>query len=153
MREGLAYRPYEPKDYEFVYGLKKLCYHDYVEALWGWNEADQRARFDRFMNEDGDGERMFLLLVDGRAVGMTNYELSGTSTLNICNICLMPQYRGQGIGGELLRQYIAQSTRPVLALQVYKQNPARRLYERLGFRVCGETDTHYQMERREEKSC
>ena len=138
-------RPYEPGDYEFVYELKKLCYRDYVEALWGWKEDDQRARFARFMNEDGDGERMFILLSEGKAVGMTNYEFAGEDTMDICNICLLPEYRGQGIGGELLRQYIAQSTRPVLALQVYKTNPARRLYERLGFQVCEETDSHYKM--------
>lgn len=138
-------RPYEPGDYEFVYELKKLCYHDYVEALWGWNEADQRARFDRFINEDGDGERMYLLLRDGQTIGMTNYEFSGPDTLDICNICLLPDCRGKGIGTALLGQYIAQSTRPVLTLQVYKNNPARRLYERLGFRTYEETETHYRM--------
>lgn len=137
-------RPYEPGDYEFVYQLKKLCYHDYVEALWGWNEADQRTRFARFM-EEGAGEMMAILLKDGQAVGMTNYEFSGADTLEICNICLLPQCRGQGIGTALLKQYITQSTRPVLTLQVYKNNPARRLYERLGFCVYEETDTHYRM--------
>ena len=138
-------RPYEPGDYEFVYGLKKLCYHDYVEALWGWKEEDQRARFARFINEDGDGERMFILLQDGQAIGMTNYELSGADTLDICNICLLPDCRGKGIGTALLGQYIARSPRPVLKLQVYKTNPARRLYQRLGFRTYEETDTHYRM--------
>lgn len=137
-------RPYEPGDYEFVYELKKLCYHDYVEALWGWNEDDQRRRFAQFMDE-GAGEMMFLLLQDGQAIGMTNYEFSGEDALDICNICLLPQYRGRGVGGALLKQYIAQNTRPVLTLQVYKNNPARRLYERLGFRTYEETDTHYRM--------
>lgn len=138
-------RPYEPGDYEFVYELKKLCYRNYVEALWGWNEADQRTRFARFMREDGAEERMFLLLQDGQAVGMTNYEFSGADTLEICNICLLPQCRGQGIGTALLGRYIAQNTRPTLTLQVYKDNPARQLYERLGFCVYEETDTHYRM--------
>ena len=31
-------------------------------------------------------------------------------------------------------------------LQVFKSNPAKYLYERLGFTVYGETETHYQME-------
>jgi hypothetical protein len=34
-----------------------------------------------------------------------------------------------------------------LELQVLKVNPARRLYERLGLTVIGETDTHYLMQR------
>lgn len=138
-------RPYEPGDYEFVYELKRLCYHDYVEALWGWREEDQRARFAAFMAEKGAEEMMAILLKDGQPVGMTNYELSGADTLDICNICLLPDCRGKGIGTALLGQYIARSPRPVLKLQVYKANPARRLYERLGFRTYEETDTHYRM--------
>jgi len=31
-------------------------------------------------------------------------------------------------------------------LQVFKDNPAKSLYEKLGFKVYGETETHYQME-------
>ena len=31
-------------------------------------------------------------------------------------------------------------------LQVFKDNPAKKLYEQLGFKVYGETETHYQME-------
>lgn len=31
-------------------------------------------------------------------------------------------------------------------LQVFKGNPAKTLYEELGFKVYGETETHYQME-------
>ena len=32
-------------------------------------------------------------------------------------------------------------------LQVFKDNPAKSLYEKLGFKVYGETETHYQMEK------
>lgn len=145
MKHHFTTRPYESGDYEFVYELKKLCYHDYVAALWGWDEADQRRRFDAFLAEDNDGEHMVILLKDGQPIGMTNYEFSGGDTLDICNICLLPEHRGQGLGGELLRQYIARSPRPVIKLQVYKSNPARHLYERLGFRIYEETDAHYRM--------
>ncbi len=149
MTPNITLRPYVPEDYEFVYGLKKLCYHDYVEALWGWDEEDQRSRFAGFMAE-GAGEMTVILLDGDTPIGMTNYEFSGADTLDICNLCLLPEYRGRGIGGKLLRQYIAQSTRPILTLQVYKNNPARRLYERLGFQVYEETDTHYRMKLQKE---
>lgn len=33
----------------------------------------------------------------------------------------------------------------VVLLQVIKINPARTLYEQLGFRVCGATETHHLM--------
>lgn len=150
MKHHLTARPYEPGDYEFVYELKKLCYHDYVEALWGWKEDDQRRRFAAFM-EEGAGDMMAIILQDGRAVGMVNWELPDEDTLMLCNICLLPQCRGQGFGGRLLQSIINGCSRTAVQLQVYKTNPARQLYERLGFRVTGETDHHYRMEVRKEK--
>jgi ribosomal protein S18 acetylase RimI-like enzyme len=38
-------------------------------------------------------------------------------------------------------------TRQPIRLFVLKVNPARRLYERLGFQVLEETETHYVMRR------
>ncbi len=51
-------------------------------------------------------------------------------------IALMPSYRGQGIGTRLLRQLLADAEaagHPGLSLSVHAKNPARRLYQRLGF--------------------
>ena len=51
-------------------------------------------------------------------------------------IALMPPYRGQGIGTRLLRQLVADAEaagHPGLSLSVHAKNPARRLYQRLGF--------------------
>ena len=36
MKHHLTARPCQGEDYEFVYDLKKQCYHDYVAAIWGW---------------------------------------------------------------------------------------------------------------------
>jgi GNAT superfamily N-acetyltransferase len=56
------------------------------------------------------------------------------------SIGLMQQWRGQGIGTRLLNALLAQArsggvTR--ISLSVEKDNPARRLYERLGFQTVG----------------
>ena len=61
---------------------------------------------------------------------------------------MLPECRGRGLGGGLLRELIEKCPRPIIQLQVYKTNPAVRLYERLGFRVTGENEHHYLMERR-----
>jgi RimJ/RimL family protein N-acetyltransferase len=53
----------------------------------------------------------------------------------------------QGIGTSVIQQVLDEARRsgkPV-ALQVLKVNPARRLYERLGFSVTGENETLYFM--------
>jgi ribosomal protein S18 acetylase RimI-like enzyme len=53
------------------------------------------------------------------------------------SIAVMPEYRGRGIGSEMLRRLleIAGSRYTAVSLSVSADNPARRLYERFGFRV------------------
>jgi predicted N-acetyltransferase YhbS len=47
-----------------------------------------------------------------------------------------PEARGQGVGEKLMRALIGEAARRGLGLclSVWTANPARRLYERLGFR-------------------
>jgi ribosomal protein S18 acetylase RimI-like enzyme len=55
----------------------------------------------------------------------------------VLDICLVPEMRGNGIGSWLLENVVEQAARlaaPV-TLHVAVGNPARRLYERIGFRV------------------
>lgn len=59
-------------------------------------------------------------------------------------------FRGQGAGtwaiGQVL-DMVAQERRPALRLTVFKNNPARLLYERMGLRVVGEDECFLRMER------
>jgi len=51
------------------------------------------------------------------------------------SIALAPGYRGQGIGGALLKELLtyAEPRYPAVSLSVDPRNPAMRLYARLGF--------------------
>jgi ribosomal protein S18 acetylase RimI-like enzyme len=53
------------------------------------------------------------------------------------SIALLPTYRNQGIGSELLNSAIdhARGKYPALSLSVSVDNPAVRLYERFGFKI------------------
>jgi GNAT superfamily N-acetyltransferase len=50
-------------------------------------------------------------------------------------LAVIPDYRGQGIGNQLLQQLLETAPHhfPAVSLNVRADNPARRLYERLGF--------------------
>jgi ribosomal protein S18 acetylase RimI-like enzyme len=63
------------------------------------------------------------------------------SGLHILDIALLPAWRGRGIGTHCL-QALARGR--ALSIQVEIHNPARRLYERLGFRASGEPQGLYQ---------
>lgn len=66
------------------------------------------------------------------------------------SLALLPAYRGQGLGTALLTALIEQARGhyPALSLSVDPQNPAMRLYERLGFTVVGAVGTSVTMRKR-----
>ena len=83
------------------------------------------------------------MLVDGLAVGLLRVS-ERESAVFIDQVEIVPDYQGRGIGTALINDLLARG-RPV-DLGVLKVNvDARRLYERLGFRVTGDTETHYHM--------
>lgn len=56
-------------------------------------------------------------------------------------VSLLPSFRGKGIGSVLLKKFleeIKQRNLPGISLSVQKENPAHRLYERLGFEIVRE---------------
>lgn len=54
-------------------------------------------------------------------------------------IAVVPIWRGRGVGGQLLARLLAHAAlrHPAISLSVSSDNPARRLYERLGFVTVG----------------
>ena len=69
--------------------------------------------------------------------------------VRIVDIALLPAARGQGIGTALLDEVLAsaQARGQRVTIHVEHDNPARRLYERLGFREVESRGFHVFMER------
>lgn len=67
----------------------------------------------------------------------------------IIDVALLPTHRGQGYGGALMQDLIdeAHAAGKAVSIHVEKNNPARRLYERLGFVVAGEQGVYDRLER------
>ena len=66
----------------------------------------------------------------------------------LVDIALLPRFRAQGIGTRCLQNLLdeaAAAGQPV-RLQVFKNSPARRLYERLGFAKTGDSGAGEEME-------
>jgi ribosomal protein S18 acetylase RimI-like enzyme len=69
--------------------------------------------------------------------------------IRIVDIALLPEFRGRGIGGSLLADLIAEADaagKP-LSIHVEQNNPARSLYDRLGFEEAGEHGVYVLMRR------
>jgi len=115
----------------------------YVEALWGWDRADQEARFfEHFVPQ-----QILIVEVNGEAVGYVKL-LEHDDHWFLEGIYLAAATRGRGLGTRILTDVMARTaaSRKPLRLRVLRPNPAQRLYLRLGFTVTGETDTHLAME-------
>ena len=66
--------------------------------------------------------------------------------LHVLDIALLPAWRGQGLGTRCLQALAAEAEAGgrAIGIQVEIHNPARRLYERLGFLPEGEPQGLYQ---------
>ena len=85
------------------------------------------------------GATFDVIEVDGERAGRL-YVHRGTGEIRIMDIALAPAFRGRGIGTALLRELMdeAGGSGRALSIHVEANNPARRLYERLGFVPAGE---------------
>jgi ribosomal protein S18 acetylase RimI-like enzyme len=138
-------RPALPTDAEFLFALMKAALGPYVIATFGpWNEAAQREKFFSTLKlslhsiVEQNAERIGCLNVERRE-----------NTFKLNRIFLLPSHQGRGIGEALMRDLMreADAAQLPIRLRVMRANPARRFYERLGFVVTGEIETHFLMER------
>ena len=130
-------------DYDFLYNLLVATMKRYVEQTWGWNELYQQRRFrEKFHPKDYK-----IIVVEDRDVGVISTE-RWRSELFLAEIQICPEYQRRGIATSILRDLMrkAEQQQIPLTLQVLRVNPARRLYERLGFVVMAENETHAQMQ-------
>lgn len=129
-------------DFDFLYHLHVATMKEYVEAVYGWDDAFQ----ERYFKERFDPTPCQIVVVEGRDIGMVRVAES-EGELYIDNIHILPEYQNRGIGTAILKdiQRSAEERGLPVALQVLRGNPARRLYERLGFAAVEEKETHTRM--------
>lgn len=137
-------RPYEIDDYDFVYNTKKVVYQKYIISNWGeWNEDKQREMFSQFINEYS--KDIMIIIKDNLRIGFFHGEDIDNTAYEIGNICILPNYQGQGIGTAVLNNIIASNNNKDIYLRYFKQNPVANLYHRLGFEITKELPYHFQM--------
>lgn len=130
-------------DKHFLYSLHCTTMRDAIEKTWRWDEAWQRNDFERRFKE----QHVSIIEAGGLDAGGLWLE-SSPDLIYIADLQVLPELQGRGIGTSVLQGLIAQAaTRDVpVELVVLQVNPrARRLYERLGFRVMDEGDPFIRM--------
>ena len=140
--DGLELRPATWEDAEFLYELLRAAMREHVERIWTWDERWQRDHF--YAGFHPAKER--IITQAGRDIGVIAIE-EREDEVFLSKIYLLPAAQGQGIGTLLIRDVLRRAaTRGMpVTLQVLHGNPARQLYERLGFVPVEKTATHWRM--------
>jgi RimJ/RimL family protein N-acetyltransferase len=140
----ILFRNATDADFDLTYQIKKTSLKPYIEKIWGWNEEVQ---LDFHIKDFKPEEIKILQDEDGDDIGLL---ITSEDNISLCikSILLTNNAQGNGVGTAVLADLIeqARSGNKRIELQVFKVNErAQKLYERLGFRVVGETELHYQM--------
>ncbi len=147
-------RPLVEDDREFLCRLYASTRADELAPV-PWSEAEKAAflgmQFEaqhKHYMENFTAAEFWILQHDAKPIGRL-YVDHRVDEIRIIDIALLPEYRQQGIGGKLLAQIIAKAEAGGLPVRIHveKNNPALRLYRRLGFEEISDTGVYYLMER------
>ena len=128
-------RPATEDDKDFLFEVFKRSMRGYIAWAWGWDEEFQRQGLWKNLPV----EHFKVVCVADEAIGALYVEESDEHH-SIRTIFLEPGFQGRGVGTALLKDEGSRARKAgkPLVLKVIKINPAKRLYERLGFQVVKE---------------
>lgn len=146
-------RPEQPGDEPFLFQVYASTRTEELDAT-GWDAATRqtflelqfKAMRQSYRSAFPQAESL-VILQGGQPVGRMVVHRTKTE-IRLVDLALLPVQRERGIGTALLKDLCAESirTRIPVRLQVFLDNRARRLYERLGFVRLGVEGCYEQME-------
>jgi ribosomal protein S18 acetylase RimI-like enzyme len=154
VEHALSLRPAGPEDIAFLFRVYASTRTEELAPV-PWSDEQKRAFLamqfdvqDRYYLEQFPGAVFQVILRDGQPAGRL-YVDHRDEELRIIDIALLPEHRGAGVGGTLLRGLLdeaKQAGKPV-RIHVERFNPALRLYARLGFERVADTGVYFLLER------
>lgn len=152
--ESIALRPATPEDEPFLLEVYASTRAPEM-ALAPWTDAQK----DAFVRQQFHAQHTFyhqhwpdaaydVLVLHNAPVGRLYVDRS-EQEIGVMDIALLPEYRGRGIGSVLLKGIVAESERTARPVRLYveRDNPARRLYDRLGFSFVRDEGPYVLLER------
>lgn len=120
-------RPATKADYRYCYLLMKRNMYDlFCRHMGGWVPSKFREGFVL--------DEISIVMMNGKRAGYLNVKRNA-GEIYIQNIQLSPALHGRGIGTSILSKLLAKHVHKRIGLRVFVDNPAKRLYQRLGFSV------------------
>lgn len=146
-------RPITDADHDFLRRVYASTREDEL-AMTPWSD-EEKAQFLRFQfhaqhvhyQEHFPDAAFDVIELDGEPIGRL-YIDRRADEIRLIDIALLPEYRSQGLGGEILDGILAEGREKDLLVRIHVEhnNPAMRLYLRLGFRKIEEQGVYHLME-------
>jgi ribosomal protein S18 acetylase RimI-like enzyme len=140
----MTFRTSREDDREWMFDLIIKTMSKYIAQTFGqWDEVFHKSQFDKKFQPSA----WQVIVFQSEDIGILQTE-DRPDTLWISNIQIDPRFQSKGIGSKVIRSLVDKAQRggKSVTLRVFKVNPARALYERLGFRISGENETHWYMD-------
>jgi ribosomal protein S18 acetylase RimI-like enzyme len=140
-QSGLTLRPAQPDDEAFLLDLRKATMTEHLSRAG--EPTDEAAHRARLLHRYDAAQ---VICVDGVPAGLLKAHRNEDEWF-VVQLQIAPALQGRGIGEQALRTILRAAAAEALpvSLQVLKGNPAKRLYDRLGFEVVGEDQTQFHM--------
>ena len=139
---NIEFQRSHPEDLSFAWNLYESLMKSMTEKLLPWDRDKQRATIQQAL----EGGNMQLIVFDSERAGWMETQ-EDSERIYLAHIYIRPELQRQGIGTYALNALIkrAGAARKSLTLSVMKNNPARRFYEKRGFKVSGDERFKYHM--------
>lgn len=152
-REAIRYRPATAEDISFlrhVYGTTR----EEEMLRVPWTEKEKADFLDMQFAAQKQHYETYYPLCEFLVIEMEQQRIGrlyidrGETDIEIVDIALLPDLRGRGIGRMLLEEILEEgrATGKKVGIYVEHYNPARHLYDRLGFRHVDTNGVYHKME-------
>ena len=137
----IEFRNVTDNDFDWLYNLRSQTMTKYISD--SGDNFDLETQSNRIMKEY---ESIKIVRSDNQDIGMFKVKRN-SDKWEIIQIQLLPDYQHMGIGTKLIQELQMEASQQGVAifLSVLKVNPAKRLYERLGFEAIQEKEKSYTM--------
>ncbi|MEO8135991.1 MAG: GNAT family N-acetyltransferase [Betaproteobacteria bacterium] len=152
-RSDVAFRHIVDADTPFLRRLYGITREQELRIV-PWSEEQKAAFLDmQFAAQKSHYENHYpdcdflIVELEGKAAGRIYIDRQ-VSEIRLIDIILLPEYRGRGIGRLLVEEILeeARGTDRKVTIYVEHFNPARGLYDRLGFRHTETNGVYHRME-------
>ncbi|KXU85187.1 acetyltransferase [Paraburkholderia monticola] len=137
----LTLRPARPDDESFLLELRKATMTEHLTRAG--EPIDDDAHRARLLHRYDAAQ---VICIDGAPAGLLKAHRNEDEWF-VVQVQITPALQGRGIGERALRTILRAAAAEALPvrLQVLKGNPAKRLYDRLGFEIVGEDEAQFHM--------